>query len=129
MNTDQIRSELEFCLICVHRCLSVANCLFRPTGSAPNSNRGHFAATIILSALLPAPSKRHNVTMSTRLLPLFPLQVVVFPRTPLPLHIFEDRYKEMVGAAMRDSSEFGVVLAKEDGIVNAGCTVIVEKVI
>jgi Lon protease-like protein len=67
--------------------------------------------------------------MPTRLLPLFPLQVVVFPRTPLPLHIFEDRYKDMVGSAMRDSSEFGIVLAKEDGIVNAGCTVTVEKLL
>jgi Lon protease-like protein len=66
--------------------------------------------------------------MHPRLIPLFPLQVVVFPRTRLPLHIFEDRYKEMVGDAIRDESEFGVVLAKEDGIVNAGCSVTVEKV-
>jgi Lon protease-like protein len=67
--------------------------------------------------------------MSTRLLPLFPLHVVVFPRTHLPLHIFEDRYKEMVANALRENSEFGIVLAKDDGIVNAGCTVIVEKVL
>lgn len=64
-----------------------------------------------------------------RLLPLFPLQLVVFPRTHLPLHIFEDRYKEMVGEAIASKSEFGVVLAKDDGIVNAGCTVLVEKVL
>src|SRR4029077_3381687 len=67
--------------------------------------------------------------MQPKLLPLFPLRVVVFPRTPLPLHIFEDRYKEMVGEAVRGNSEFGIVLAKEDGIVNAGCTVAVEKVV
>jgi Lon protease-like protein len=67
--------------------------------------------------------------MSTRLLPLFPLHVVVFPRTHLPLHIFEDRYKDMVGKAVQENSEFGIVLAKDDGIVNAGCTVIVEKVL
>ena len=67
--------------------------------------------------------------MASRLIPLFPLNVVVFPRTQLPLHIFEDRYKEMVGEAIRDSSEFGIVLAKDDGIVNAGCTVAVEKVL
>src|SRR5208283_4491405 len=73
--------------------------------------------------------KRHNITMPARLIPLFPLQVVVFPRTRLPLHIFEERYKEMIGNAIRDHSEFGVVLAKEDGIVNAGCTVMVEKVL
>lgn len=74
-------------------------------------------------------ANRHNSTMASRLIPLFPLQVVVFPRTRLPLHIFEERYKEMVGNAIRDNSEFGVVLAKEDGIVNAGCTVQVEKVL
>jgi Lon protease-like protein len=67
--------------------------------------------------------------MSGNLLPLFPLQLVVFPRTELPLHIFEERYKEMVGNAIRDSTEFGIVLAKEEGIVNAGCTVNVEKVL
>ncbi len=64
-----------------------------------------------------------------RLLPLFPLQLVVFPRTHLPLHIFEDSYKEMVGEAIAENSEFGVVLTKDDGIVNAGCTVLVEKVL
>jgi Lon protease-like protein len=43
------------------------------------------------------------------------------------LHIFEERYKEMTGKAMRENSAFGIVLAKEEGIVNAGCTVTVEK--
>jgi Lon protease-like protein len=64
-----------------------------------------------------------------KLLPLFPLQLVVFPRTQLPLHIFEERYKEMVGEAISNQSEFGIVLAKEDGIVNAGCTVLVDRVV
>jgi Lon protease-like protein len=67
--------------------------------------------------------------MPKRLIPLFPLQLVVFPRTHLPLHIFEERYKEMVGDAIRDGSEFGIVLAKEEGVLNAGCTVMVEKVL
>jgi Lon protease-like protein len=67
--------------------------------------------------------------MAKRLLPVFPLRLVVFPRTRLPLHIFEERYKEMVGNAIRDESEFGVVLAKDDGIVNAGCTVLVDQVL
>lgn len=67
--------------------------------------------------------------MQSKLLPLFPLQVVVFPRTQLPLHIFEERYKEMVGEAIRNQSEFGIVLAKEDGILNAGCTVMVDKLV
>ena len=75
------------------------------------------------------PTLRHNITMLAPLIPLFPLQVVVFPRTRLPLHIFEERYKQMIGNAIRDHSEFGVVLAKENGVLSAGCTVIVEKVL
>jgi Lon protease-like protein len=67
--------------------------------------------------------------MPKGMIPLFPLQVVVFPRVHLPLHIFEDRYKEMAGDAIRDGSEFGIVLAKEDGILSSGCTVKVEKVL
>ena len=53
--------------------------------------------------------------MPAPLIPLFPLQVVVFPRTRLPLHVFEERYKEMIGNAIRDHSEFGVVA---DGVPN-----------
>jgi Lon protease-like protein len=64
----------------------------------------------------------------SRLLPLFPLQLVAFPGSAIPLHIFEDRYKEMVSEAEAKGSEFGIVLAREDGIVNAGCTAVVENV-
>ncbi len=71
----------------------------------------------------------HNISMQPGLLPLFPLPLVLFPRTPLPLHIFEDRYKEMMGELIPDRSEFGVVLARENGILNAGCTAIVEEVL
>ena len=67
--------------------------------------------------------------MQRELLPLFPLEVVLFPRTPLPLHVFEDRYKEMIGEAIRDQTEFGIVQAGEKGIMNPGCTAVVEKVL
>lgn len=78
--------------------------------------------------------KRNNSTMAEfqgkpGLLPLFPLQLVVFPGSPVPLHIFEQRYREMVGEAAAHGSEFGIVLAKEGGIVNTGCTVMVEKIV
>ena len=66
--------------------------------------------------------------MPNGLLPLFPLGLVLFPRTPLPLHIFEDRYKEMIGEALRDDTEFGVVLANDKGIVNVGCTAAIDRV-
>ena len=66
--------------------------------------------------------------MQNGLLPLFPLGVVLLPHNRLPLHIFEPRYREMVGDAIRDSTEFGMVLATEKGVVNLGCTAVVEKV-
>src|SRR5450432_4457340 len=62
-------------------------------------------------------------------LPLFPLQVVLLPGSQLPLHIFEDRYKEMIAEVLRDKIEFGVVLANERGIVNTGCTATIERVL
>lgn len=67
--------------------------------------------------------------MQPGLLPLFPLQVVLLPGAELPLHIFEDRYKEMIGEAIRDRIEFGVILANEKGIVNIGCTALIDKVL
>jgi Lon protease-like protein len=62
-------------------------------------------------------------------LPLFPLQVVLLPGADLPLHIFEDRYKEMIQDVLRERNEFGVILANEKGIVNTGCTATIEKVL
>jgi Lon protease-like protein len=56
------------------------------------------------------------------LLPLFPLDVVLLPGTPLPLHIFEPRYKEMIGECVANEAPFGVVRALEEGIVDIGCT-------
>lgn len=67
--------------------------------------------------------------MSAELIPLFPLSLVLLPAMPLPLHIFEERYKEMMGEVIPAQSEFGIVLAKEGGIVNIGCTALVDRVL
>lgn len=56
------------------------------------------------------------------LLPLFPLEVVLFPGTPLPLHIFEPRYKEMIGECLAQKQSFGVVLVKEKALAKIGCS-------
>jgi len=56
------------------------------------------------------------------LLPLFPLDVVLFPGTQLPLHIFEPRYKEMIGECLANKVPFGVVRTLEEGIAEIGCT-------
>ena len=62
-------------------------------------------------------------------LPLFPLQVVLLPEAELPLHIFEERYKEMIGEVLRDKVEFGVVLASDQGIAGTGCTALIDRVL
>jgi Lon protease-like protein len=46
---------------------------------------------------------------------LFPLKVVLFPTERIPLHIFEPRYKELIGECLAEEREFGLVLADEDG--------------
>lgn len=56
------------------------------------------------------------------LIPLFPLDVVLFPGTPLPLHIFEPRYKEMIAECRAQDRTFGVVRALEQGLADVGCT-------
>ena len=56
------------------------------------------------------------------LLPLFPLDVVLLPGAPLPLHIFEPRYKEMIRECLANNAAFGVVRALEEGIAEVGCT-------
>ena len=62
-------------------------------------------------------------------IPLFPLNVVLMPGAPLPLHIFEERYKQMVDECLQQESEFGMVFADESGTRKVGCTAkIVELV-
>jgi Lon protease-like protein len=66
--------------------------------------------------------------MEESLLPLFPLEIVLLPEEPLPLHIFEDRYKTMIGeclqakAAGKGQQEFGVVRLKGQAVSSVGCT-------
>ncbi|HSV73047.1 MAG TPA: LON peptidase substrate-binding domain-containing protein [Chthonomonadales bacterium] len=51
--------------------------------------------------------------MGTREIPLFPLQAVLFPRMPMPLRIFEDRYRIMIERCIEHNAPFGVVLIRE----------------
>jgi Lon protease-like protein len=46
-------------------------------------------------------------------LPLFPLNIVLFPRMSLPLHIFEERYQAMIRHCLETDSPFGVILIQE----------------
>ncbi|HEX4020735.1 MAG TPA: LON peptidase substrate-binding domain-containing protein [Acidobacteriaceae bacterium] len=62
-------------------------------------------------------------------IPLFPLDLVLFPGAALPLHIFEPRYKEMIGSCLQNALEFGVVRARRDGLAVIGCTASVLSVL
>jgi Lon protease-like protein len=62
-------------------------------------------------------------------IPLFPLDVVLFPGAALPLHIFEDRYKEMVAGCVDRDEPFGIVRAQIEGLAVIGCTAKIVKVL
>lgn len=66
--------------------------------------------------------------MSSHPLPLFPLETVLLPGATLPLHIFEDRYKALIGECLASGAEFGVNLSAEGSIAPVGCTAVVTRV-
>lgn len=62
-------------------------------------------------------------------IPLFPLDLVLFPGMTLPLHIFEPRYKLMVAHCLEKNLEFGMILAEDKSVSAFGCTTeIVRKI-
>jgi len=63
------------------------------------------------------------------LLPLFPLGLVLFPSMNLPLHIFEERYKEMIGDCLQNHWEFGILMVEEQSVSKIGCTASISEVI
>lgn len=66
---------------------------------------------------------------SVALIALFPLDVVLLPGAPLPLHIFEPRYKEMIGEALVDNKPFGIVRAQENSIAEIGCVADIGEIV
>src|SRR2546423_13718914 len=62
-------------------------------------------------------------------LPLFPLGLVLLPTEAVPLHIFEDRYKRMIGECLDEESEFGIVWLSDDGLREVGCTARITQVL
>jgi Lon protease-like protein len=60
---------------------------------------------------------------------LFPLGMVLLPGEQVPLHIFEERYKELIGESLERGGEFGVVLADEAGTRSVGTTAAVTEVL
>jgi len=62
-------------------------------------------------------------------IPLFPLGVVLLPEVLLPLHIFEERYKTMIGECLDMDQEFGVIYCIGAEMESKGCTARVVRVI
>lgn len=60
---------------------------------------------------------------------LFPLPIVVLAGERVPLHIFEERYKELVGESIARSAEFGVLLVDDEGVRSVGTLAAVVEVV
>jgi Lon protease-like protein len=67
--------------------------------------------------------------VKARELPIFELPLVLLPGEQLPLHIFEDRYKRMIGRSLEDGEPFGIVLRDDEGARSIGCTARVDQVL
>ena len=61
--------------------------------------------------------------------PLFPLALVALPGELVPLHIFEERYKTMMGECLDAESEFGIVWLADEELKGIGCAVHVDRVL
>ncbi|NEQ74903.1 MAG: ATP-dependent protease [Okeania sp. SIO2C9] len=69
-------------------------------------------------------------SVAVRELPLFPLpEVVLFPGRPLPLHIFEFRYRIMMNTVLESDSRFGILMwdSTQDLVVATGCCAKIEN--
>jgi Lon protease-like protein len=62
-------------------------------------------------------------------LPLFPLNLALFPGTQAPLHIFEDRYRALLRDVLAADAAFGIVLPREDGIPPAGAIGVCARIL
>ena len=61
--------------------------------------------------------------------PLFPLGLVLLPGEQLPLHIFEERYKQMIGECLDEEREFGILWLAEDALKDVGCAARITRVL
>jgi Lon protease-like protein len=62
-------------------------------------------------------------------LPIFELGLALIPGEQVPLHIFEPRYRAMIGHCLSESLPFGIVLSDDEGARTLGCTALVSDVV
>jgi Lon protease-like protein len=70
-----------------------------------------------------------SMAASIERFPLFPLGLVLLPGETVPLHIFEERYKLMIGECLEEESEFGIVWLADDGLRDVGCAAAITQVL
>jgi Lon protease-like protein len=61
--------------------------------------------------------------------PLFPLGLVLLPGEVVPLHIFEERYKQMIGECLDEEREFGILWLADDELKEVGCAARIDRVL
>jgi ATP-dependent Lon protease len=61
--------------------------------------------------------------------PLFPLGIVLLPGEAVPLHIFEERYKQMIGECLAEEREFGIIWLAENELKQVGCAARITRVL
>jgi Lon protease-like protein len=61
--------------------------------------------------------------------PLFPLGLVLLPGEAVPLHIFEERYRLMIGKCLEEREEFGIIWLADDGLRDVGCAATITRVL
>src|SRR4029453_9024805 len=59
--------------------------------------------------------------------PLFPLGLVLLPQERIPLHIFEDRYRTMIGECLENEREFGIIWLSDDRLKEIGWRARVDR--
>jgi ATP-dependent Lon protease len=64
-----------------------------------------------------------------KVIPIFPLKLVVFPNSKYPLHIFEPRYKKMINKCLEDDSGFGIVASVGKKISDVGVYVKISDIL
>src|ERR671923_42182 len=75
------------------------------------------------------PASLRNMPGTIERFPLFPLDLVLLPQELVPLHIFEERYKLMIGECLDEEREFGILWLSDDGLKEVGCSARITRVL
>lgn len=74
-------------------------------------------------------AKRLVEDMSETTIPIFPLGLVAFPSEPVPLHIFEPRYRQMIRDCEAQNGPFGIVFSDGETLAPVGCALMIEEML